>query len=74
MSVGNLLTIVLVLISDVSHPTIEWNETIIIIVYTCLQCVFGAGTDTLTTWSLLGSGGIVLAFGVLAYDMFTKRS
>jgi len=53
VSVGNLLTIVLVLISD---------------------CVFGAGTDSLTTWSLLGSGGIVLAFGVLAYDMFTKRS
>lgn len=53
VSVGNLLTIVLVLISD---------------------CVFGSGTDTLTIWSLLGSGGIVLAFGVLAYDMFTKRS
>jgi len=53
VSVGNLLTIVLVLISD---------------------CIFGAGIDTLTTWSLLGSGGIVLAFGVLAYDMFTKRS
>jgi len=53
VSVGNLLTIVLVLISD---------------------CVFGAGIDTLTVWSLLGSGSIVLAFGVLAYDMFTKRS
>ena len=39
-----------------------------------LQCVFGAGIETLTIWSLLGSGGIVLAFGVLAYDMFTKRS
>jgi len=53
VSVGNLLTIVLVLMSD---------------------CIFGAGTDTLTAWSLLGSGSIVLAFGVLAYDMFTKRS
>ncbi|KAF8807385.1 hypothetical protein BYT27DRAFT_7189476 [Phlegmacium glaucopus] len=53
VSVGNLLTIVLVLISDI---------------------IFGAGIDTLTVWSLLGSGGIVLAFGVLAYDMFTKRS
>jgi len=53
VSVGNLLTVVLVLISD---------------------CLFGGGTDTLTTWSLLGSGGIVLAFGVLAYDMFKKRS
>lgn len=53
VSVGNLLTIVLVLITDI---------------------ILGAGTDSLTFWSLLGSGGIVLAFGVLAYDMFTKRS
>ncbi|KAF8974052.1 hypothetical protein BDZ97DRAFT_1778191 [Flammula alnicola] len=52
VSVGNLLTIVLVLISDV---------------------IFGGGTEVLTVWSLLGSGVIVLAFGVLAYDMFTKR-
>ncbi|KJA29108.1 hypothetical protein HYPSUDRAFT_32450 [Hypholoma sublateritium FD-334 SS-4] len=52
VSVGNLLTIVLVLISDV---------------------IFGGGTDVLTIWSLLGSGVIVLAFTVLAYDMFTKR-
>ncbi|KAF9568408.1 hypothetical protein CPC08DRAFT_404065 [Agrocybe pediades] len=51
VSVGNLLTIVLVLISDI---------------------IFGAGFEVLTTWSLLGSGVIVLAFGVLAYDMFTK--
>jgi len=53
VSVGNMLTIVLVLISD---------------------CLFGAGIDTLTIWSLLGSGGVVVAFGVLTYDMFTKRS
>jgi len=53
VSVGSLLTIVLVLISDI---------------------IFGAGTNVLTMWSLLGSGAIMLAFGVLAYDMFTKRS
>jgi len=53
VSVGNMLTIVLVLISD---------------------CLFGGGIDTLTVWSLLGSGGVVVAFGVLTYDMFTKRS
>lgn len=52
-SVGNLLTIVLVLISDV---------------------IFGSGLDALTVWSLLGSGVIVLAFGVLAYDMFKTRA
>ena len=75
VSVGNLLTIVLVLISDVSHPTLRFDEmeTRKLIIY-LLQCIFGAGIDTLTIWSLLGSGGIVLAFGVLAYDMFIKRS
>ncbi|TFK41180.1 hypothetical protein BDQ12DRAFT_428998 [Crucibulum laeve] len=52
-SVGNLLTIVLVVFSDV---------------------IFGSGTDSLTVWSLLGSGVIVAAFGVLAYDMFTRGS
>ncbi|KDR84970.1 hypothetical protein GALMADRAFT_233487 [Galerina marginata CBS 339.88] len=52
VSVGNLLTIVLVLISDL---------------------LFGAGLEVVTFWSLTGSGVIVLAFGVLAYDMFTKR-
>ncbi|KAF5313178.1 hypothetical protein D9619_003283 [Psilocybe cf. subviscida] len=52
VSVGNLLTIVLVLISDV---------------------IIGGGTDVLTFWSMLGSGIIVLAFGVLAYDMFNKK-
>ncbi|PPR05701.1 hypothetical protein CVT26_008942 [Gymnopilus dilepis] len=53
VSVGNLLTIVLVLISDV---------------------LFGAGIEVVTFWSLLGSGVIVMAFGVLAYDMFTKKT
>ncbi|KAF8168120.1 hypothetical protein B0H34DRAFT_684272 [Crassisporium funariophilum] len=53
VSVGNLLTIVLMVISDI---------------------IFGAGLEALTIWSLLGSGIIVLAFTVLAYDMFTKRS
>ncbi|KAJ3544357.1 hypothetical protein NMY22_g2804 [Coprinellus aureogranulatus] len=50
-SVGNLLTIVLMLISDI---------------------IFGSGFESLTFWSLIGSGVIVLAFGILAYDMFTK--
>jgi hypothetical protein len=50
-SVGNLLTIVLVLFSDV---------------------LFGHGAETITAWSLVGSGVIVAAFGVLAYDMFNR--
>jgi len=53
MSVGNLLTIVLVLISDT---------------------IFGAGIEVLTFWSVTGSGVIVLAFGVLVYDMSSKKS
>jgi len=48
-SVGNLLTIVLILLLDV---------------------VFRDAFDTLTTWSLLGSGMIVCAFAVLAYQNF----
>ena len=51
-SVGNLLTIVLVFISDI---------------------VFGGAVQTITVWSLLGSGGIIAAFGVLAYDMLQRR-
>ncbi|KZP31378.1 hypothetical protein FIBSPDRAFT_1037818 [Athelia psychrophila] len=47
-SVGNLLTIVLVLISDL---------------------MLRGSMDTITVWSLVGSGAIVSAFGVLAYDM-----
>lgn len=47
-SVGNLLTIVLVFISDI---------------------LFGSGIQSVTFWGLLGSAGIVTAFGVLAYDM-----
>ena len=50
-SVGNLLTIVLVLMSD---------------------SIFGNAVDTLTKWSLLGSGMIVCAFAVLAYDTFHR--
>ncbi|KAJ8457205.1 hypothetical protein ONZ45_g18407 [Pleurotus djamor] len=46
-SVGNLLTIVLVFLSDV---------------------LFGAGIQAVTTWSLVGCGAIIAAFGVLAYD------
>ncbi|EKM83896.1 hypothetical protein AGABI1DRAFT_51463 [Agaricus bisporus var. burnettii JB137-S8] len=51
-SVGNLLSIVVVVIYEV---------------------IFGDGLATLTVWSLLGCGVIVLAFGVLAYDMFTQQ-
>lgn len=51
-SVGNLLTIVLVFISDI---------------------IFGGAVHTITVWSLLGSGGIITAFGVLVYDMLRKR-
>jgi len=50
-SVGNLLTIVLVLFSDI---------------------LLGRGA-VLTIWSLAGSGVIVAAFGILAYDMFNAR-
>jgi len=35
--------------------------------------IFGAGIEVLTFWSVTGSAMIVLAFGVLAYDMFRKR-
>jgi drug/metabolite transporter (DMT)-like permease len=48
VSVGNLLTIVLVLLSDVS---------------------VGQGVDVITPWNLAGSGGIIVAFGILVYDM-----
>ncbi|KAH9065720.1 hypothetical protein EDB87DRAFT_1555120 [Lactarius vividus] len=52
VSVGNLLTIVLVFLSDIT---------------------FGQGMDVITPWNLLGSGGIVLAFGILVYDMMQPR-
>jgi len=48
VSVGNLLTIVLVFLSDIT---------------------FGQGIDAITPWNLAGSGGIVVAFGILVYDM-----
>jgi len=47
-SIGSLLTIVLVFLSDI---------------------IFGGAVETITLWSLLGCGVIVIAFGVLAYDM-----
>jgi len=50
-SAGNLLTIVLVLITDIA---------------------LGNAMDSLTAWSLLGSGMIVCAFAVLAYETFHK--
>ncbi|PCH33672.1 hypothetical protein WOLCODRAFT_93949 [Wolfiporia cocos MD-104 SS10] len=52
-SVGSLLTIVLVFISDI---------------------IFGGAVETVTPWSLIGSGSIVFAFTVLAYDMMRRRS
>jgi len=52
VSVGCLLTIVLVLLSDIT---------------------VGQGLGVITPWNLAGSGGIVVAFGVLVYDM-TQRS
>ena len=51
-SVGNLLTIVLVFLSDV---------------------LIGGAAESVTVWSLVGSGVIIAAFGVLAYDMFNRR-
>jgi hypothetical protein len=50
-SVGGLLTIVLVFISDI---------------------IIGSASDV-TTWSVAGASAIVMAFGMLAYDMFTRR-
>ncbi|KZT02682.1 uncharacterized protein LAESUDRAFT_661140 [Laetiporus sulphureus 93-53] len=51
-SVGSLLTIVLVFISDI---------------------IFGGAVETITPWGLLGSGSIVIAFALLAYDMTRRR-
>ena len=51
-SIGSLLTIVLVFISDI---------------------IFGGAVETITIWSLLGCGSIVVAFSILAYDMMQRR-
>lgn len=51
-SIGSLLTIVLVFISDI---------------------IFGGAAQTITVWSLLGCGSIVVAFSILAYDMMQRR-
>jgi len=51
-SVGSLLTIVLVFLSDI---------------------IFGGAVETITLWSLGGSGIIVVAFAVLAYDISNGR-
>ncbi|KAK7694694.1 hypothetical protein QCA50_001882 [Cerrena zonata] len=51
-SIGSLLTIVLVFISDI---------------------IFGGAVETITMWSLLGCGSIVVAFSILAYDMMQRR-
>ncbi len=41
-----------------------------IVLILLLDVVFRDAFDTLTTWSLLGSGMIVCAFAVLAYENF----
>lgn len=51
VSVGNLLTIVLVLLSDIT---------------------VGQGIDVITPWNLAGSCGIIVAFGILAFDMVRR--
>jgi len=51
-SIGSLLTIVLVFLSDIA---------------------FGGAIETITIWSLLGCGSIIVAFGILAYDMIERR-
>ncbi|KAN0111630.1 hypothetical protein V8E52_008368 [Russula decolorans] len=51
VSVGNLLTIVLVLLSDIT---------------------VGQGVDVITPWNLAGSGGIIVAFGILVCDMVRR--
>jgi len=51
VSVGNLLTIVLVLLSDIT---------------------VGQGIDVITPWNLAGSGGIIVAFGILVSDMVRR--
>jgi len=51
VSVGNLLTIVLVLLSDIT---------------------VGQGIDVITPWNLAGSGGIIVAFGILVCDMVRR--
>jgi len=51
-SVGSLLTIVMMFVSDI---------------------IFGGAAGTVTVWSLLGSGAIIVAFGVLAYDMVKRK-
>jgi len=53
VSVGNLLTIVLVLLSDIT---------------------FGQGVEVITPWNLAGSGAIVVAFGILVYDMIQHNT
>jgi len=53
VSVGNLLTIILVLLSDVT---------------------IGQGVDVITPWNLAGSGGIIVAFGILVFDMVRPQS
>jgi hypothetical protein len=35
--------------------------------------IFGAGMEALTIWSVVGSSIISVSFGVLAWDMSSKR-
>ncbi|EIM83461.1 uncharacterized protein STEHIDRAFT_63538 [Stereum hirsutum FP-91666 SS1] len=45
------------------------NLLTIVLVY-AWDILIGGAADLITTWSLLGAGGIVVAFGILAYDMW----
>lgn len=45
--------------------------TIVLVFFS--DVLFGAGTEAVTAWGLVGSIVIVAAFAVLAYDMFRGR-
>lgn len=64
---GNLLTIVLVSISDVSAPSYSGP-----VYQKIMQVLFGAGIENLTIWSFVGCSVITTSFGVLAYDTYKK--
>ncbi|KAI0692772.1 hypothetical protein BC835DRAFT_1356036 [Cytidiella melzeri] len=45
--------------------------TIVLVFF--VDIIFGGAVETVTTWSLVGSGAIVVAFGILAFDMAKGR-
>lgn len=69
---GSLLTIVLVFISDVRFFFASF--VMIACLFRRLQILFGAGPQIVTLWSVIGSTAIVVAFGILTYDMSVKDS